>query len=60
MLTRLDAAAVEGKEKGVKGLPARLGMEMAARMIAEIKSECPPPLGLQSPESAVLIKGQLL
>lgn len=43
MLTRLDAAAVEGKEKGVKGLPARLGMEMAARMIAEIrvKKLCP-------------------
>ena len=43
MLTRLDAAAVEGKEKGVKGLPARLGMEMAARMIAEIREKklCP-------------------
>ena len=43
MLTLLDAAAVEGKEKGVKGLPARLGMEMAARMIAEIREKklCP-------------------
>lgn len=43
MLTRLDAAAVEGKEKGVKGLPARLGMEMAAWMIAEIREKklCP-------------------
>ena len=43
MLTRLDAAAAEGKEKGVKGLPARLGMEMAARMIAEIREKklCP-------------------
>ncbi len=43
MLTRLDAAAAEGKEKGVKGLPAKLGMEMAARMIAEIREKklCP-------------------
>lgn len=43
MLARLDAAAAEGKEKGVKGLPAKLGMEMAARMIAEIRERklCP-------------------
>ena len=43
MLARLDAAAAEGKEKGVKGLPAKLGMEMAAEMIARIKDEklCP-------------------
>lgn len=43
MLARLDAAAAEGKEKGVKGLPAKLGMEMAARMIAEIQEKklCP-------------------
>ena len=43
MLARLDAAAAEGKEKGVKGLPAKLGMEMAARMIAEIREKklCP-------------------
>ena len=43
MLARLDAAAAEGKEKGVKGLPAKLGMEMAAEMIAKIKDEklCP-------------------
>ena len=43
MLTRLDAAAVEGKEKGVKGLPAKLGMEMAAEMIAKIREQhlCP-------------------
>lgn len=43
MLTRLDAAAAEGKEKGVKGLPAKLGMEMAARMIEEIREKklCP-------------------
>ena len=37
MIDRLAAAAEEGKAKGVKGLPARLGMEMAAEMIAAIK-----------------------
>ena len=43
MLSRLDAAAAEGREKGVKGLPAKLGMEMAAEMIAKIRDEhiCP-------------------
>ena len=43
MIDRLAAAAAEGKEKGVKGLPAKLGMEMAAEMIAKIKDEklCP-------------------
>jgi 5,10-methylenetetrahydrofolate reductase len=43
MIARLDAAAAEGKEKGVKGLPAKLGMEMAARMIEEIREKklCP-------------------
>ena len=43
MLSRLDAAAAEGREKGVKGLPAKLGMEMAAEMIAQIQREklCP-------------------
>lgn len=43
MLARLDAAAAEGKEKGVKGLPAKLGMEMAAEMIAKIREQhlCP-------------------
>ena len=43
MLARLDAAAAEGKEKGIKGLPAKLGMEMAARMIEEIREKklCP-------------------
>ena len=43
MLPRLDAAAAEGKAKGVKGLPTRLGMEMVARMIAEIREKklCP-------------------
>lgn len=43
MITRLDAAAAEGKEKGVKGLPAQLGIEMAAEFIARIKDEkiCP-------------------
>ena len=43
MLARLDAAAAEGKEKGVKGLPAKLGMEIAAEMIAKIQQDnlCP-------------------
>ena len=43
MIDRLAAAAAEGKEKGVKGLPAKLGMEMAAEMIAKIRDEhiCP-------------------
>ena len=43
MLSRLDAAAAEGREKGVKGLPAKLGMEMAAGMIAELRERklCP-------------------
>lgn len=39
MTARLDAAAAEGREKGVKGLPARLGMEMAAELIAGIRAE---------------------
>ncbi len=39
MINRLEAAAAEGKEKGVKGLPAQLGIEMAAEMIAKIKDE---------------------
>ena len=39
MIDRLAAAAEEGKAKGVKGLPAKLGMEMAAEMIAKIKEE---------------------
>ena len=37
MIDRLAAAAEEGKAKGVKGLPMKLGMEMAAEMIAKIK-----------------------
>ncbi len=37
MIDRLAAAAAEGKAKGVKGLPAKLGIEMAAEMIAKIK-----------------------
>ena len=36
-IDRLAAAAAEGKEKGVKGLPAKLGIEMAAELIAKIK-----------------------
>ena len=39
MIDRLAAAAEEGKAKGVKGLPTKLGMEMAAEMIAKIKEE---------------------
>ncbi len=37
MIDRLAAAAAEGKEKGIKGLPSQLGIEMAAEMIAKIK-----------------------
>lgn len=36
-IDRLAAAAAEGKEKGVKGLPAKLGIELAAELIAQIK-----------------------
>ena len=39
MIDRLEAAAAEGKEKGIKGLPMQLGIEMAAEMIAKIKDE---------------------
>ena len=42
-IDRLAAAAEEGKQSGVKGLPAKLGIEMAAELIAQIKDEklCP-------------------
>ena len=39
MIDRLSAAAEEGKAKGISGLPAKLGMEMAAEMIAAIHDE---------------------
>ena len=39
MIDRLAAAGTEGKEKGIKGLPGRLGIEMAAEIIAKIKEE---------------------
>ena len=39
MIDRLAAAAEEGKQKGIKGLPAKVGMEMAAEMIAQIKDQ---------------------
>ena len=39
MIDKLAAAAAEGKEKGIKGLPMKMGMEMAAEMIAKIKDE---------------------
>ena len=43
MIDRLAAAAEEGKATGVKGLPMKLGIEMAAEMVARIKEEniCP-------------------
>ena len=42
-IDRLAAAAEEGKATGVKGLPGRLGIEMAAELISRIKEEhlCP-------------------
>lgn len=36
MIERLSAAAAEGKEQGVKGLPAKAGIEMAAELVAKI------------------------
>lgn len=39
MIDRLTAAAEEGKEKGVKGLPMEAGMDMAAELICQIKEE---------------------
>ena len=39
MIDRLDAAAAEGKARGVKGLPAKLGVEMAAEMVAKLRDE---------------------
>ena len=39
MIDRLAAAAAEGKEKGIKGLPMQMGIEMAAEMIAQIKDQ---------------------
>ena len=38
-IDRLAAAAEEGKATGVKGLPGKLGVEMAAELIARIKDE---------------------
>ena len=39
MIERLEAAAAEGKEKGIKGLPMQAGIDMAAESIAQIKAE---------------------
>ncbi len=39
MIDRLAAAAAEGKEKGIKGLPMQMGIEMAAEMVAQIKDQ---------------------
>ena len=39
MIQRLEEAAAEGKEKGIKGLPMQAGIDMAAEFIAQIKAE---------------------
>ena len=39
MIKRLDEAAARGKASGIKGLPAKEGIEMAAELIARIKEE---------------------
>lgn len=36
----LEAAAEEGKRTGVKGLPGKLGCELASELIGSIKKEC--------------------
>ena len=36
MIQRLADAAAEGKEKGVKGLPVKAGIDMAAELIAKV------------------------
>lgn len=38
-LDRLAAAAEEGKATGVKGLPGKLGIELAAALIAQIRAQ---------------------
>ena len=38
MIDRLAAAAEEGREKGIKGLPMQAGMDMAADFLREIKA----------------------
>ena len=38
-IAKLAAAAAEGKEKGVKGLPMQAGIEMAAALCKEIKEK---------------------
>ena len=42
-IARLEAAAQEGRAKGVRGLPQRLGMELAAELIAAVREKqlCP-------------------
>ena len=42
-IDRLAVAAEEGKQTGVKGLPGKLGIELAAELIAQIREEnlCP-------------------
>ncbi len=38
MIDRLAEAAEEGKQRGVKGLPAQAGIEMAAQLIRELRA----------------------
>lgn len=38
-IKRLSDAAAEGKERGMKGLPGKVGIEMAAELIQKIKEE---------------------
>ena len=38
-IDRLAAAAEEGKATGIKGLPGKLGIELASELIAQIKAE---------------------
>ena len=39
IVSRLEAAAEEGRQKGIKGLPAKLGLEIAAELAARIRDE---------------------
>jgi 5,10-methylenetetrahydrofolate reductase len=42
-IQKLADAAAEGKEKGIKGLPTQVGIELAAELVAKVKDEgvCP-------------------
>ena len=41
-IDRMAAVAEKGREKGIKGLPGRLGIEMAAELISKIKGTFEP------------------